>query len=114
MECVKYAVAADLQEGAASYIVPKTWYMMYVNNTKDNRGEEITRMIDAQWISRIFEATHLDGRANRVQVTPCIDPWGCATIGWVKNRMIEKYQAMKANGEMIATDDKIKLKAYTR
>jgi hypothetical protein len=27
---------------------------------KDNMGEEITRMIDAQWILRIFEATHID------------------------------------------------------
>jgi hypothetical protein len=75
---------------------------------KDNMGEEITRMVDAQWISRIFEATHIDARANRVQVTHCIHPWGCATMEWVKNRMIEKYQDMKANGKMIAMDDKIK------
>jgi hypothetical protein len=27
---------------------------------KDDRGEEITRMIDAQWILRTFEATHMD------------------------------------------------------
>jgi hypothetical protein len=58
---------------------------------KDDRGEEITRIVDAQWILRIFEATHIDARANRVQVTHHIDPWGCATMEWVKNRMIEKY-----------------------
>jgi hypothetical protein len=27
---------------------------------KNDRGEEITRMVDAQWISRIFEATDID------------------------------------------------------
>jgi hypothetical protein len=101
MECVEYAVATDLQEGAVLYVVPKTWYMYVCMSIilKDDRGEEITRMIDAQWILRIFEATHLDAQANRVQVTPSIDPWGYATMGWVKNRMIEKYQDMKANGE---------------
>jgi ABC-type phosphate transport system ATPase subunit len=78
---------------------------------KDNRGEEITRMVDAQWILRIFEATHIGARANRVQVTHRIDPWGCATMEWVKNRMIEKYQDMKANGKRKATDDEIKSRA---
>jgi hypothetical protein len=43
---------------------------------KDDKGEEITGLIDAQWISRIFEATHLDAQANRVQMTPAVDPWG--------------------------------------
>jgi hypothetical protein len=78
---------------------------------KNNRGEEITRMVDAQWISRIFEATHIDAQADREQVTHCIDPWGCATMEWVKNRMTKKYQDMKKNGKMIGTDDKIKLRA---
>jgi hypothetical protein len=78
---------------------------------KDDKGEEITRMIDVQWILRIFEATHLDAQANRVQMTPSIDPWGYATMGWVKNRMTENYQAMKANGKMMATDDEIKSRA---
>jgi hypothetical protein len=27
---------------------------------KNTRGEEITRMVDAQWILRIFEAAHID------------------------------------------------------
>jgi hypothetical protein len=78
---------------------------------KDDRGEEITRMVDAQWILRIFEATHIDARADRVQVTHHIDLWGCATMEWLKNRMIEKYLGMKTNGEMIATDDEIKSRA---
>jgi ABC-type phosphate transport system ATPase subunit len=78
---------------------------------KNDRGEEITRMVVAQWILRIFEATHIDAQANRVQVTHRIDPWGCVTMEWVKNRMIKKYQDMKANGKMIATDDKIKSRA---
>jgi hypothetical protein len=56
---------------------------------KDGKGEEITRIVDTQWISRIFEATHINAQANRVQVTPSIDPWGYATMGWVKNKMIE-------------------------
>jgi hypothetical protein len=107
MECVKYAVAADLCKDNVIYACMLTIL-------KDNRGEEITRMIDAQLILRIFEATHLDARANRVQVEPHIDPWGCATMGWVKNRMIEKYQDMKANGNMIATDDEVKSRAYVR
>jgi hypothetical protein len=68
-------------------------------------------LIDAQWILRIFEATHLDAQANRVQMTPTVDPWGYATMGWVKNRLTEKCQAMRANGKMMATDDKIKLRA---
>jgi hypothetical protein len=78
---------------------------------KDHKGEKITRMIDAQWRLLIFEATHLEAQANRVKMTPSIDPWGNATMGWVKNRMAEKKQAMKANGNMIATDDKIKSRA---
>jgi hypothetical protein len=78
---------------------------------KDNKGEEITRMIDAQWISRIFEATHHDAQADRVQVTPTVDPWGYATMGWIKNRLTEKYQDMRANGKIMATDDEIKLRA---
>jgi hypothetical protein len=78
---------------------------------KDNKGEEITRLIDAQWISRIFEATHLDAQADRVQVTPTVDPWGCATMGWIKNRLTEKYEDMRANGKIMATDDEIKSRA---
>jgi hypothetical protein len=78
---------------------------------KDNKGEEITRLIDTQWISRIFEAAHLNAQADRVQMTATIDPWGCATMGWIKNRMTEKYQDMRANGKMMATDDKIKSRA---
>jgi hypothetical protein len=78
---------------------------------KDNKGEEITRMIDAQWISRIFEATHLDTQADRVQVTPTVDPWGYATMGWIKNKLTEKFQDMRENGKMMATDDEIKSKA---
>jgi hypothetical protein len=71
---------------------------------KNNRGEEITRMVDAQWMLRIFEATHLNAQADRVQVTPTVDPWGCATMGWIKNRLTEKYQDKIANGKMMATD----------
>jgi hypothetical protein len=78
---------------------------------KTDRGEEITRMVDAQWISRIFEATHTDTRVDRVQATHCINPWGCATMEWLKNRMIKKYQDLNTNGEMIATDDEIKSRA---
>jgi hypothetical protein len=78
---------------------------------KDNKGEEITRMIDARWISRIFEATHLDTQADKVQLTLTVDPWGCATMGWIKNRLTEKYQDMRANGKIMATDDEIKLRA---
>jgi ABC-type phosphate transport system ATPase subunit len=68
-------------------------------------------MVDAQWTLRIFAATHIDARADREQVTHCIDPWGCATMEWLKNRMIEKYQDMKTNGKMIATDDEIMSRA---
>jgi hypothetical protein len=78
---------------------------------KDDMGEEITRMVDAQWILHIFEAAHIHAQANRVQVEHCIDPWGCATMEWVENRMKEKHQDMKANGKMIATYDKIKSRA---
>jgi hypothetical protein len=44
-------------------------------------------------------------------MTPSVDPWSYATMGWVKNRKTEKYQAMKANGNMIATDNEIKSRA---
>jgi hypothetical protein len=30
---------------------------------------------------------------------------------WLKNRLIKKYQDMKTNGKMIATDDEIKSRA---
>jgi hypothetical protein len=78
---------------------------------KDNKGEEITRMIDAQWILRIFEATHLNAQADRVQLTLTVDPWGCAMMGWIKKRITEKYQDMRANGKMMAMDDEIKSRA---
>jgi hypothetical protein len=78
---------------------------------KDNKGAEITRMIDAQWILRIFEATHLDAQADRVQVTPTVDPWGYTTMGWIKNRLTKKFQDIRENGKMMATDDEIKSKA---
>jgi hypothetical protein len=84
---------------------------MYLIILKNHRGEEITRMVDAQWILCIFEATHIDTQADREQVTHCIDPWRCATMEWLKNRMIEKYQDMQTNGKMIATDDEIKSRA---
>jgi hypothetical protein len=73
---------------------------------KDNKGEEI-----AQWISRIFEATYLDAQADRVQLTLTLDPWGCSAMGWIKNRLTEKFQDMRENGKMMATDDEIKSKA---
>jgi hypothetical protein len=57
---------------------------------KNNRGEEITRMVDAQWISPIFEATHIDARVNRVQETHLIDQWGYGPMEWLKNRVIKK------------------------
>jgi hypothetical protein len=43
---------------------------------KNKRGEEITRIVDAQWILRIFDATHIDAQVDRVQVTHLINPWG--------------------------------------
>jgi hypothetical protein len=54
---------------------------------------------------------HLDAHADRVQVTPTVDPWGYATMGWIKNRLTEKFQDMRENGIMMATNDEIKLKA---
>jgi hypothetical protein len=84
---------------------------VYIDSLEDDKGEAITRMIDAQWISHIFEATHLDAQADRVQVTPTVDPWGYATMGWIKNRLIEKFQDMRENGIVMAADDEIKSKA---
>jgi hypothetical protein len=86
-------------------------YMCILIVLKDNKGEEITRMIDAQWISCIFEATHLDAQADRVQSTLTVDLWGYATMGWIRNRLTEKYQDMRANGKMMATDEDIKSRA---
>jgi hypothetical protein len=78
---------------------------------KNDRGKEITRMLDAEWISCIFEATHIDAQIDRVQDTHLIDPWGYTTIEWLKNRMIKKYQDMRMHEQMIGTDDEIKLRA---
>jgi hypothetical protein len=86
-------------------------YLCILIVLKDNKGEEITGMIDVQWILRIFEATHLNAQVGRVQVTPTVDPWGCAAMGWIKNRLTEKYQDMRANAKIMATDDEIKLRA---
>jgi hypothetical protein len=44
-------------------------------------------------------------------MTPSVDPWGYAAMGLVKNRMTEIYQAMKAKGKMMATDNKNKSRA---
>jgi hypothetical protein len=62
-------------------------------------------------LTGIFEATHLDAQADRVQSKLTVDPWGFATMGWIKNRLTEKYQDMRANGKMMATDEEIKSKA---
>jgi hypothetical protein len=62
---------------------------------KNDRGEEITRMFDTQWISCIFEATHIDARVIRMQETHLIDKWGYTSIECLKNRVTEKYQDMK-------------------
>jgi hypothetical protein len=81
---------------------------------KNSRGEENTRMVDVQWISRIFEATHIDARIDRAQDTHLINPWGNTPIKRLNNRMIEKYQDMKTRGSMIGTDDEIKSRAVRR
>jgi hypothetical protein len=78
---------------------------------KNNIGEEITRMVDAQWILHIFDATHIDAQIDRVQATHLMDPWGYTTMKWLKNRMIKKYQDMRTRGQMIGTDDEIKSRA---
>jgi hypothetical protein len=43
---------------------------------KDNKGEEITRMIDAQWISHIFEATHLECTSGQSAIETNRRPMG--------------------------------------
>jgi hypothetical protein len=78
---------------------------------KNDRGEEITRMVDAQWILRIFEATHIDAQVKRVQESHLIDQWGYTPMEWLKNRVIKKYHNIRKCGLMIRTDDKIKSKA---
>jgi hypothetical protein len=45
----------------------KLLYFCMQIKLKNNKGEEITRMLDAQWILRVMEATHLDALVNRVQ-----------------------------------------------
>jgi hypothetical protein len=79
---------------------------------KNNKGEEITRMVDAQWILCIMEATHMDTLVNRVQERHIFDiPWGGATMEWLKNKVIKKYHNMRTHGLMTGTDNKIKSKA---
>jgi hypothetical protein len=78
---------------------------------KNDRGEEITRMVDVQWISRIFEATHIDAQVNRVQERHLIDQWGYTPFAWLKNRMIKKYHDMRICGSVTGTDNEIRLKA---
>jgi hypothetical protein len=65
-------------------------YLCMLKILKNNRGEEITRMVDAQLILRIFEATHIDPQVNRVQETHLIDQWGYTPMEWLKNRVVEK------------------------
>jgi hypothetical protein len=75
------------------------------------KGEEITRMVDAQWISRTMEATHMDSLVNRVQERHIFDTWGGATMEWLKKKCIKKYHGMRTRGLMTGTDNKIKSKA---
>jgi hypothetical protein len=84
-------------------------YMLII--LKNNRGEEITRMVNAQWILHIFEATHIDARVNRVQGTHLINPWGYTPFVWLKNRMIKKYHNMRLCGMITGKDNKIRSKA---
>jgi hypothetical protein len=62
---------------------------------KNNKGEEITRMVDAQWIFCVMEATHMDALVNRVQERHIFDTWEGATMEWLKNKVIEKYHGMR-------------------
>jgi hypothetical protein len=78
---------------------------------KNNKGEEITRMVEAQCILHIFEATHIDALVNRVQERHLIDTWGSTPMEWLKNKVIKKYHDMKTLGLMTGTDNKIKSKA---
>jgi hypothetical protein len=78
---------------------------------KNNKGGEITRMIDPQWILRIFEAIHIDSRVNRVQETHLMDQWGYTPFAWLKNRMIKKYHNMSFCGLVTGTDNEVRLKA---
>jgi hypothetical protein len=72
---------------------------------KNNKGEEITRMVDAQWISRMMEATHMDTLVNRVQEQHIFDTWGGATMEWLKNKVIKKHHKMRTRGLMTETDN---------
>jgi hypothetical protein len=75
---------------------------------KNNEGEEITSMVDVQWISRIMEATHIDALVNRVQEQHIFNTWGGATMEWLKNKVIEKYHVVRTPGLMTETENKIK------
>jgi hypothetical protein len=77
---------------------------------KNDKGEMITRMLDAQWILHILEATHIDDRVNRVQEQHLIDQWGYTPFEWLKNQMIDKYHGMRMRGLVTGSDNKIKLK----
>jgi hypothetical protein len=58
---------------------------------KDDKGEEITRMIEAQWILHIFEATHLDAQADRVSASDTNHrPMGLRNNGMDKEKINRK------------------------
>jgi hypothetical protein len=84
---------------------------LYFDYIENNRGEEITRMVDAQWISHIFEATQIDAQVIRVQETHLIYQWGNTPMEWLKNKVINKYHDMRTRGLMTGTDNKIKSRA---
>jgi hypothetical protein len=89
----------------------KVLYFCMQIKLKKDKGEEITRMVDAQWILRMMEATHMDSLVNRVQERHIFDTWGGATMEWLKNNVIKKYHGMRTRGLMTGTDDEIKSKA---
>jgi hypothetical protein len=75
-----------------------------VNNDK---GEEITRIFDVQWILHEMEATHLDAGLNQVQERHEWLLMTFITLEWVKNKAIEKYCEMRAHGYQMDTDKEI-------
>jgi hypothetical protein len=75
---------------------------------KNDKGEEITIMIGAQWILHVMEATHLDALVKRVQDKHELPTTLFIKMEWVKNRAIENYCDMRAHGYQMDTDEEIR------
>jgi hypothetical protein len=84
-------------------------YFCMQTKVKNNKDEEITRLIDDQWMLRVMELMHIDALANRVQEDRGWPLSATVNMEWLKTRVIWKYyEDLREIKYCLATNKEIK------